>query len=51
MILENQTFTVKKTTGLHLVVIRNLLPIWVTRYRVFLGDTHKPTILFVLIHP
>lgn len=51
MTLENQTFTIKKTITLNLVAIKNLLPIWVTNYQIFLGDTHNPTILLVLIHP
>lgn len=51
MTLENQTFTIKNTIALNLVAIKNLLPIWVTNYQIFLGDTHNPTILLVLIHP
>lgn len=35
MTLENHIFTIKKTTALHLVVIRNILPIWVTKYLIF----------------
>lgn len=51
MILENQTFTIKKTTTLHLVAIRNVLPIWVTTYLLFNETLTNQLFYLLLIHP